>query len=70
MAIKLKFTDPRSGLDFEVETNTIKEALDFQEQWFQGKSFRNIPPAKSSKLSEKAPNKALEVTKAFSDEKT
>ena len=66
MAIKLKFTDPRSGLDFEVETDSIKEALEFQDQWFQGKSLRHVPTVKSLKLSEKPlNNKAVEVTKTI-----
>ena len=65
MAIKLKFTDPRSGLDFEVETDSIKEALEFQELWFQGKSLRHVPTAKSLKLTEKPLNKAVEVTKTI-----
>ena len=65
MAIKLKFTDPRSGLDFEVETDSIKEALEFQELWFQGKSLRHVPTAKSLKINEKPLNKAVEVTKTI-----
>ena len=66
MAIKLKFTDPRSGLDFEVETDSIKEALEFQDQWFQGKSLRHVQTVKSLKLSEKPlNNKAVEVTKTI-----